>query len=193
MEVQLNCIWILALLLLAVWSWESYLASLTPNLLCEQGPKKGCVRVWWAGHTTLGATPVGPHSLSLLVLSKMMSEGKAFAPKPSATLGHLRHCTESSFAEPGETRSAFCRAAERLSGVGSRLDNQLLKAMGWLTELWGIVGLDLECVPNVFDWDLGMPGGVCGDNVVLKKELFCLTSGGRIMPKADGSPTWQEE
>lgn len=74
---------------------------------------------------------MGPHSLSLRLLSKMMSEGKkAFAPKPFATLGHLGHCTESSFAEPGETRSAFCRAAERLSGVGSRLDNQLLKAMG---------------------------------------------------------------
>ena len=45
----------------------------------------------------------------------------------------------------------------------------------------------------MFDWDLGMPGGVWGDNMVLKKELFCLTSWGRIMPKADGSPTWQEE
>ena len=55
---------------------------------------------------------MGPHSASLWLLSKTMkrsemSEGKALALEPPATLGHLGRCFESSFAEPGETRSAF--------------------------------------------------------------------------------------
>lgn len=99
---------ILALLLPAVWSRESYLASLTPGLLGEQAPWRGSVSVQGAAHHT-GSGPRGP-SFSVFVAAVQDDEEvrdvRTKSPCPWAPC-YSGCCFESSFVEPGDTRSAF--------------------------------------------------------------------------------------